>query len=682
MVRNGRALPRRVRRRQRRNPPPTPGTGSIAISFRSLASSSVTVDFAPEDKTKTYYFSILPASDYASYPSDDALIRSSVASLESLAALQGRDLRDLLAEELRKGNISCPFEGLTPQTDYLVYAFGLTTEGEVTSALSKGEFTTLSEQSVACTFDLSATDVTATSLTLHVVPSDNQVAYYFDMMSDEQYAAYCGGSPDGVASFVSDLYLPSLAEEYGLSVADVVSDIASRGPDSFAFSGLSAATTYYAFAIGLAADGSTTTAPAVERFATEGTAQNSFEIQVTGRGADWAEIQVTPSTNEPYVCVPELQEYFDGMTDEAIIADVLRAYAAVLPDRTYYGFAHVKELNLIPDRDYYVLVFGYDNGTPTTPLTRQAFRTNRSVPVDCTFTLAVKEVGKTTAKVAVTPSDEAVSYFTYYIPAARYQAGGGNDASVRDYTDEVIDELMRHNEGWPRWEVLQAVLVRGSDTWTLDEGSLTPATDYYAYAIGMTADGTFTTEATLSDRFTTLGEHETLARVEIDYTILDGAGYGHPDDALIYGWFYPKNANVWYGAGFVGDDSVLDWSDDEAIAYLLEHGETGTGSSGNIWHYVPWGGYINYLGIAVDEQGEHSPVVRLSVTADRSSVASVRAPEASGESAPRILRKTLSCPGAILPGGHSDAQPPKAFRSRRELPIQRTDPTSDPFTRR
>ena len=43
--------------------------------------------------------------------------------------------------------------------------------------------------------------------------------------------------------------------------------------------------------------------------------------------------------------------------------------------------------------------------------------------------------------------------------------------------------------------------------------------------------------------------------------------------------FYPKHAEVWYGAGFVDDDSVLAWSDDEAAAYLLENGQTGVGSS-------------------------------------------------------------------------------------------------------
>lgn len=671
-----------MQRRQRRNPPPVSGKGDIAISFRNLTSSSVTVDFAAEDKTGTYYFSIIPASDFASYASDDELIRGAVASLESLAALHDRDLRDLLAEELRRGNTSRPYEGLTPQTVYVAFAFGLTTECEVTSALSKAEFTTLSPESVPCTFDLSAEDVTATSLTLHVDPSDNGVAYYFDMMSAQQYAAYCGGSSEGVPSFVTDLYLPSLADQYGLTVAEVVSDIASHGPVQYAFSGLSVATDYYAFAIGLAADGSTTTAPAVERFRTAGAAQNTFDVRVTDRGADWADVRVTPLNDEPYLLIPELQEYFEGMNDEEIIDEVLRAYARVLAERTYYGVAQVRESNLVPDRDYWVLVFGYDNGVPTTPLMRQAFRTNKSVPVDCTFSLAVKEVGKTTVKVGVTPSDEAVSYFSYYVPAARYEAGGGDDAAVRTYTDEVIDELVRHNEGWPRCEVLQAILARGSGTWTLDEGSLTPATDYYAYAVGMTADGTFTTPPVLSERFTTLGEHETLARIEIDYMMMDGSGYGHPDDALIYGWFYPKNANIWYGAGFVDDDSVLAWSDDEAAAYLLENGETGAGSSGSIWHYVPWGGHINYLGIAVDEEGYHSPVARLSVTADRSSLASARAPEMPGDALMRTIRQELPRTDAFLPCRRADTRSQEPFRSRRELHIGRTDPTAGFLTRR
>lgn len=654
-----------MRRQERGNPPPDPGKGDIAISFRNLTSSSVTVDFAPEDKSKTYYFSIIARANYASYQSDEELIRAAIAYLESVAAQHGRDLKELLAEELLKGNISWPFEGLTPQTDYVAYAFGITAECEVTSSLSKAEFTTLASESVQCTFALSASDLTPTSLTLNVVPSDDRVAYYFDLMSAEQYNAYCGGSPDGVPAFVSEVYLPSLADEYGLSVADVVADIASHGPDSYAFSGLDASTTYYGFAVGLAHDGSTTTAAAVEHFTTAGEEQNAFTVSVTDRGADWADIRVNPLTAEPYLLVTELQEYFEGMTEEEIIADVLRAYDKVLPDKTHYGAIHVRETRLIPDREYYALVFGYDNGAATTPLTRQAFRTNRAVPVDCTFTLAVKEVDKTTAKVIVTPSDQTVSYFSYFIPAAEYEAGGSDDAAVRAYTDSVIDELATHNPGWPRWEVLQAVLASGPVNWTLDEGTLTPATDYYAYAVGMTADGTFTTPAAMSERFTTLGEHETLATVSIKYTMFDGAGYNHPDDALVYGWFYPQNANQWYGAGFVDDDSVLEWSDEEATAYLLEHGETGYGSSGSIYHFVPWGGHINYLAIAVDDAGYHSPVARLSVTADRASLAAAH--KAGMPSVDGCVTRTVLPELGLFPWGARCSARPEHFRSRRTL---------------
>ena len=349
---------------------------------------------------------------------------------------------------------------------------------------------------------------------------------------------------------------------------------------------------------------------------------------------------------------------------------MLRAYAKVLSDKIYYGGVEVTELGLIPDRDYYALVFGYDNGVPTTPLTRLPFRTNKSVPVNCSFEIAVKEVGKTSARVAVTPSDDAVSYFSYYIPAADYETGGGDDAALRAYTDTVIDELVRRNEGWPRWEVLQAVLSRGSESWTLDEGSLVPGTDYYAYAIGMTADGTFTTPAALSDRFTTLGEHETLAEIEIDYHLMDGANFGQPDNALIYGWFYPKHAEVWYGAGFVDDDSVLAWSDDEVAAYLLENGQTGVGTSGSIWHYVPWGGHINYIGMAVDADGNRSPVGRLSVTADRSSLASV-----CGHAAPSLPAVCLAVPAIPDLGPfpfllRAEGQRSETFRSMRGLTVR------------
>ena len=207
-------MPGRLQRRQRRNPPPTPGTGSIAISFRNLTSSSVTVDFAPDDKTETYYFALIEKEAYLSYESDDQLIRAAVAYIQSLAEQNGRDVQELLAEELLKGNISWPFSGLTPQTDYIAYAFGLTAECQVTSALSKAEFTTLSSQSVQCTFELSVTDVTATSFTLNVTPSDEQVPYYFDLMSAEQYAMYCNASPEGVPSFLTCLlYTSDAADE-------------------------------------------------------------------------------------------------------------------------------------------------------------------------------------------------------------------------------------------------------------------------------------------------------------------------------------------------------------------------------------------------------------------------------------------------------------------------------------
>lgn len=138
-------------------------------------------------------------------------------------------------------------------------------------------------------FELSidVTNITATTATVNVTSSDETSSYYFDLFDEEDYQGY-GGTPEGIAEFVSDLLAYYQAQYPSMTLPQILSQIVSVGNDSYDFDGLTPGTKYYTFAIGVdATTGATTTTAVVKEFTTQaGGEGDGPELTLTLRAGD------------------------------------------------------------------------------------------------------------------------------------------------------------------------------------------------------------------------------------------------------------------------------------------------------------------------------------------------------------------------------------------------------------
>ena len=219
---------------------------------------------------------------------------------------------------------------------------------------------------------------------------------------------------------------------------------------------------------------------------------------------------------------------------------------------------------MIPNKDYYCLVFGYFGGEVTTPLTKVEFRTKEADMVDADIIVTVAEVTYTEASVSFQPYVEPFPHMFNVMPYATYEAYGANDKAIKRYNDELIASMWDPSK-MSREEWLSRALETTYNSWRITD--LETNTKYIVYAIGLVPDGTYTTEA-FTKTFTT---KELKEGPQVEEVLYSKSG----NDILA--WFYFDQASgvsKFVMSHLIDDDSVYNMSDVELLAYLEQPNET------------------------------------------------------------------------------------------------------------
>lgn len=114
--------------------------GKIDIKVGAVTASKADLTFTPDPATGfTYYWDVLPKeiADLM-FPTDDDIMTYIVGSVSEQLAAYSMTWADVIDE----GVVEYTYTGLEPLTDFYVVAFGLDTNGEVTTKLFKTEFKT------------------------------------------------------------------------------------------------------------------------------------------------------------------------------------------------------------------------------------------------------------------------------------------------------------------------------------------------------------------------------------------------------------------------------------------------------------------------------------------------------------------------------------------------------------
>ena len=581
----------------------------FTVTLTSLHAGDVFFTIQPKEQDMTYWYSLQIKEEMQETEED-----TFAADLEyfyTIADYYGITVHELLSDNLVAGKKDWMYNSLSPRTEYVLYMYGIDTDGNALTGLNQVTFTTPAVKQLDCDFEMVVGDnITATSFSVTIVPSDNTVGYFYDIFPAAMYEEYCLSDAANLPAFIAD-YIPSLAAENGYTVPATVGAISAYGAITQDFTsedGIEAANTYYVFAIGLGADGTATTEAKVISVTTARPPMNTFEITQASVEDDRASFYVIPKHSESYVALFELQEYMydengKPLSDDQIIDAILKAQGGSISNHVYSSTASITECPLIPNKNYWCLVFGYFGGEVTTPLTKLAFKTKEADAQDVDFILTVGEPTTSSVSVSVQPYLEPTPHMFNYMPYTTYVEYGANDDAIKRFNDELVNSLWNPAK-MSREEWLSRALETGYNSWLIE--GLEANTKYVFYAIGMVPDGTYTTKAFVKE-FTT---KEIKEGPQVDEILFSKSG----QDVLAY--FYLDGSS--HVAKFVmshimNDDSVYNMTDAELLDYLqLENETTFVNEVSNQTYFtvvdknVSSGTTIYYAGAVYDPEGNYT----------------------------------------------------------------------------
>ena len=580
----------------------------FTVTLTSIHSGDVFLTIEPEDKEMTYWYQLQVSEDMPE--TDEGILASDMEYLQYIADYYGTPLSQLLADNLLKGDLDWRYQYLEPNTEYVLYIYGMNTAGEALTSVNKLSFKTTKVEQLDCTFDILAGDnITANSFSITIIPSDDTVAYYYDVVPAWMYEEYCLSDAANIPAFMAE-YIPALAAENSVTVSYAVGAISNYGTIAQDFTledGIEANSSYFVFAVGIGADGTTTTEAQVLEVKTAAPATNTFEVIQGNVEDDRASFYVRPDHNESYVALFELKEYFvengELVSDEEIINGIIAAQGSKIGEHMYSGTATITDCPMIPNKDYYCIVFGYFGGEVTTPLTKVEFRTDEADMVDADIIVTVAEVTTTEASVSFQPYVEPFPHMFNVMPYATYEAYGANDDAIKRFNDVLIDSMWDPAK-MSREEWLSRALEISYNSWRID--NLEPNTKYLVYAIGLVPDGTYTTEA-FTKEFTT---KEQKFGPQVEEILFSKSG----NDILAY-FYFDQTSGVakFVMSHIVNDDTVYNLSDEELLVYLQEeHDTTYVNTISNQTYFnvvdknIATGDTIYYAGAVYDAEGNHT----------------------------------------------------------------------------
>ena len=566
------------------------------FEFEILATGKTSVEFrvTPLADEMPYIVMIVDKASFDAFESIEAYIADDLAMFDQIALGMGISLEDYLATILITGVKEDGTDGLAPDTEYYLYAYHLTAEGEVVSDLEYKEFKTEALGKSEATFEVSVSDIGYNVATMSVVPSSNSVTYFVNIMSQERLAEFGQGAEAYVNHLVAlrDYYLGMNA-----TTEQMIANLCFAGSKSLTVDDLTPGAKHVAYAIGVDSDFLPNTEAFVVEFETLSAASSdlTFEVDITGVDYDHVEGTVTPSNNdETYICSIQSAESLtwygsDEEFMEVLINDLEWWYGGVetalrqgVVDLSNYG-------GLYPETEYVVVCFGYDQ-TPTTKLFTFPFTTTEATgnPEELVveFEIDYERLSHNTAYITAKPSVGAyyfMSYISTFALECYVDEYGNEDAALIAFANEEIDYGAEFF--WcSRAEYLTdmgATLGR----YTMMFNQLEPNTEYVAYAVAVDINSgdVVGSKVSVSEKFTTLDKVMSTAVVEFEFGhYYDGSALAELDPerflsckgyvVMPYGVKPNCDAMNWYTGFFSGDYTEWGCTDEDIYAELITYG--------------------------------------------------------------------------------------------------------------
>ncbi len=565
------------------------GGGNFSFSVTEITRTGCKVTITPADRHMGYIAMVVRQSDFNRFASDDAVIANDLEDFTAEAEYNNVTLEKVLIDNyLRFGVEEVEFtDELTVGTDYYVYAYGLTEKGQATTKLEKFAFTTEAVEQVEIAFDIQIPEKTATSITVEVSAEPASAAYFFSILTEEEYSQY-GSEKDAVTSDVAEIV--DYYRQMGAPVVQMYQALASFGKDSDTFSDLRTGSKYYVYAVGINEEFVPNSAPKFLKVETAGVkpSDNTFDIKIDAVTYCSVEGVITATNNDQYVwCYQTQEELSRFSTDNEIMEAIVATYSeyGMLETLLHNGTSKIENVNTLqPDTDYCLLAFGWDDA-PTTKLFKQEFHTDKAETdaTKLTVDFTISDISHNNATVEATPNCGV--YYFFEIAEADYFESlknemGQDKACVQLLNDAVVD-MMSWGMTSQEAALELATIGPGRKSYYLE---LEPETSYIAYAISINME---TGEAGcekgfVSEVFTT--SPKIVSKADVVFTAgkyydgdqlaeINPARYGQLAGKGVLSYTLEPNAdaahwytNFYYGDWYAGSDP------DNLYMMLVEYG--------------------------------------------------------------------------------------------------------------
>ena len=472
----------------------------ITLTVQGTESTSIIFSVLTETDDLTWVGQVVGQEWYDEMGSDEKIFQEDMNYYQSQAYEMNLSLQDYLKTIMNKGSYqNLQYKGLDPESDYVVYVYGITSEGERTTDIYSASATTQPPYDGPISFGIEVTEDN-NIMDITVTPDHDGVYYYWNLMDRATYESYVathGDDPRAVFQAYVEWDIQDLIDyEYITSRAEYFEWYSDINAVNSQFECL-ALTDYIIFACKWDEDCHFTGEPAYVWHTSADVLPSDNVISVTvGDDVDQSSfyVDVKTTNNDPYVMIAEPSVCMQGMDDGQIYAHLMEDYGTWgLLGYVFEGDVAGRMTGLEPDTEYTMVVFGYKAGRQTTSMQKFTVRTASAGPAeDCTFEFVLNEAGANTLDISVTPSDAAHYYYWYvYTP--------DKDA---DYVRNNIRELIDNSYYGDMYEFSYYELSQGKSHGKIS--FLAPQTEYRVAAVVMDDEtGEFLADVIFSEPFTT-----------------------------------------------------------------------------------------------------------------------------------------------------------------------------------
>ena len=387
---------------------------SIQFNLINAAATTITLDVIPQDKQMPYVF-ILGNGKYIQenglMTDDEALWASDMEIFQSFADAFGGEIATAATAFMYVGDQKgYQFTGVTPNTEYVAYAYGFdVTTLKPTTEISRLKITTSDVKDYVLHFNFNV-EVDGPKVAMDITPKGYDGYFFFGIFEakdvpqgtpDETLRGYCEASWEEYKGLYSSFFDNT---EQGLHY--IFNELAYRGTAHLETE-LDAKTEYVLWAFGMNDEALLNTTPECYYFSTGNVtaSQNEFTVTVTDLKPRRASVTVETANNDPYVAALLPAERLVGLTDDEAVQFIVDNYNVSVINGSMSDTA----TGLTPNSSYELVVFGYNAGCPTTAAVRKTFTTPDAIMADLDFEMSVGKYYDGSAIAALNPAWNAAA---------------------------------------------------------------------------------------------------------------------------------------------------------------------------------------------------------------------------------------------------------------------------------